>query len=95
MSHEHHALIEWSAEQTSRGLPTVLKTTDPAWFAPGEEAWSVVCEFAIPPSEQGNPSSAKVRFLMPEAPHSQLVVGATLHLFERATCKTALLTITD
>jgi hypothetical protein len=94
MSSEHQALIEWSAEQASHGLPTILKTTDPAWFAPGEEAWSVVVEFAIPPSKQGSPSRAKVRFLMSEAPHSRLVVGATLHLFERATTKTALLTIT-
>ena len=95
MSYEHQALIKWSAEQVSHGLPTVLKTIDPAWFAAGEEAWSVVCEFAIPPSEQGNPSRAKVRFYMPEAPHLRLVVGATLYLFERATTKTAFLTITD
>jgi hypothetical protein len=95
MSSEHHATIEWSAEQAGQGLPKILESIDPSWFNPGEEAWSIVCQFEIPPSEQGNPSRAIVRFLMPEAPHQLLIPGARLHLFERATAKTALLTITD
>lgn len=95
MSSEHQAIVEWSAEQARVGLPKMVESVDPAWFAPGDEAWSVVCQFAVPPNEQGNPSTAKVRFLMPEAPHQRLVPGATLHLFERATTQTALLTITD
>jgi hypothetical protein len=95
MASEHQALVEWSAEQARLGLPKALESIDPAWFASGEEAWSVICRFAVPPNEQGNPSSATVRFLMPEAPHQRLVPGVTLHLFERGTTKTALLTITD
>ena len=82
------ASIRWSSEQERRGLPTFLRTTDPSWHvdeAPKEnEGWSLVCEFDRPPAAQGNPSIARVHFLMPSALH-RLVPGLRLRLFERGT----------
>ena len=93
VSQTHRASIHWSRDQQRLGLPTTTLMTDPAWLAaetPREnEGWSLVCEFERPPAEQGSPSQALVHYLVPAAPHSQLVLGARLQLFERATGQTA------
>jgi len=89
MTVEHLAEIEWSAAQIAAGLPSVERTTDPAWFwddAPRTtEGWSLVCAFAEPPSSQGNPSRASVHFLMDAAPYDRLRPGTLLRMFERGT----------
>ena len=89
MSIEHLAEIEWSAAQVARGLPSLERTTDPAWFWDDPprttEGWSLICAFAEPPSSQGNPSRAFVHFLMDTAPHDRLYAGALLRMFERGT----------
>jgi len=89
MERAHTARIHWSAEHVRRGLPAVARTVDPAWFGdagPGaEEGWSLVCEFGVPPAEQGAPSSGGVYFLVAAAPHDRLRPGASLQMFERAT----------
>lgn len=99
MQRAHSAWIYWSAEQGMRGLPNRSQTVDPAWFddaAPGrEEGWSLVCEFDPPPSEQGDPTEARVRFLVPDAPHDRLRPGVRLRLFERATQQCATIEILD
>jgi hypothetical protein len=102
MERAHAARIHWSAEQRSRGLPTAARATDPAWFdgdpAPGRpdaEGWSLVCEFASAPSEQGDPSAARVRFLVPDAPHERLRPGARLRMIERGTGQLAVVEILD
>jgi hypothetical protein len=82
---EHRARITWSDAQVRRGLPRTRESVDPAWFDAGEEAWSLRCRSEAPPAQQGNPSEARISFLVSEAPHGRLVPGAVLHLFERAT----------
>ena len=86
---EHRARITWSPEQVRQGLPPITQTVDPAWFAddrtPRAEGWSLMCMFEPPPNEQGSPTVARVRFVMPDAPHERLRPGATLRLFERGT----------
>jgi hypothetical protein len=89
MSTQHLARIFWSDEQMRRGLPVFTRSTDPAWCAPGEEPWSLVCRYHASPREQGSPSVATIEFLLPEAPHHRLVAGATLTLFERSTSELA------
>ena len=98
-SQTHRASIRWSPEQERLGIPDLAKTVDPAWFA-GEAAcqdggWSLACKFDRSPRVQGNPSLARVRYVLPDAPHAQLVPGARLQLFERATSKLALVEILD
>lgn len=89
MPPEHFARITWSDEQVRRGLPATPETIDPAWIEGAEvghdDAWSLICHFDVPPSEQGNPSAALVWFLVAEAPHDALQAGAHLRLFERGT----------
>ena len=89
MQTTHRARIQWSEEQVRRGLPSVSRTTDPSWFdgeGPGsEQGWSLVCEFDAPPAHQGNPSHARVAFLVDDAPGDRLRPGTRLHLFERGT----------
>lgn len=89
MSRDHLAQITWSAAQVRAGLPVVTETIDPAWLpdtgATTNEGWSLVCRFAAPAAEQGNPSRARVHFLVPDAPHDHLRPGALLSLYERAT----------
>jgi hypothetical protein len=96
---EHRARITWSDEQVKQGLPKVAQTIDPAWTEGSvpkkDEGWSLACSFEEPPSKQGNPSVATVRFLVEEAPHSFLVPGAHLTLFERATNRCAAVEILD
>lgn len=45
-------------------------------------AWSVVLNFATPPSVQGNPSFGEASFLMDTAPPNRLFVGQRFELFE-------------
>jgi hypothetical protein len=89
MSREHNARIHWSEAQVARGLPSVNRGIDPAWFiepGPGsDEGWSLRYEFASPPIAEGNPSTARVEFVLPGAPHERLQPGVWLELFERAT----------
>ena len=82
---EHRARITWSDAHVRQGLPRLRESVDPAWFAAGEEAWSLRCRFDRAPAQQGNPSEARISFVMPEAPHERLTPGAILSLFERAT----------
>jgi hypothetical protein len=95
MSVERRARITWSPEQLNAGLPDSHESIDPAWFAPGEEGWSLVCQYAISPPQQGSPSIARVHFWIAEAPHERLVPGALLRMFERGTTKEATVEILE
>jgi len=98
MTPEHHARITWSTEHVRRGLLAVNETIDPAWLEgarPTDDGWSLICIFDTPPREQGSPSSARVRWLMENAPHEWLKPGASLRLFERATMDAAKVEILD
>ena len=98
MATEHRAQITWSQEHVRGGLPSYAQTNDPARFddAPeGADAWSLVCSFDTVPAEQGNPSFARVRFMVANAPHELLRPGVTLQLFERATQAYATVQILD
>ena len=90
---EHLARITWSDQYVRLGLPTFGETIDPAWVEDGKhvapEGWSLVCKFDVPPSIQGSPSQARVRFYVSEAPHDILRPGARLRLFERGTTECA------
>jgi hypothetical protein len=94
----HHASIRWSPEQQRQGLPNITQTADPAWHADErpvhDEGWTLLCDFATSPTVQGNPSVARVRYLMPNAPH-RLVRGLHLRLFERGTGQFADVEILD
>jgi hypothetical protein len=85
----HRARITWSAAHLNCGLPACTETTDPSWLldaTPSVDAgWSLVCLFHQSPRDQGNPSEARVHFLVDDAPHHILKPGASLRLFERAT----------
>ena len=89
MTTEHTARITWSSEQVRLGLPSVTSSIDPVWLnddgARSTEGWSLICAFGAPPIEQGNPSLARVRFMMDGAPHESLSPGTVLRMFERAT----------
>ncbi len=99
MPDTHLADVEWSTAQVERGLPSFERITDPAWFwedpPRSTQGWSLACEFTAPPSEQGNPSRATVRFVMDAAPHERLRPGALLRMFERPTHQYATITILD
>ena len=82
---EHTALITWSASREAEGLPSVQQFIQPAWLGEGgqeDEGWSLVCRFDDVPLDQGNPSTAFVRFLVADAPHEYLQPGAVLRLFD-------------
>ncbi len=99
MTTEHRARITWSAEQVRRGLPEIMETIDPAWFegtTPKKgDGWSLVCRFDSPPIQQGNPSTARVRFMVDDAPHGRLGQGARLQLFERGTGELAVVEVLE
>ena len=100
MGRVHTARIHWSSEQLRRGLPARAHTRDPAWFPedagpPVRDGWTLICEFAVPPSEQGDPSTARVQFAMDAAPHDRLAPGTSLQMFEPATLKHARVEILD
>ena len=94
----HRASIRWSPEQQQRGLPVYTQTADPAWHVDEtpklDEGWTLLCDFEHPPALQGNPSIARVRYLMPTAPH-RLERGLHLKLFERGTGQFAEVEILD
>jgi hypothetical protein len=94
----HQASIRWSAEQERKGLPAFSRTVDPSWHIDEvpkqDEGWSLMCNFDSPPVVQGNPSIARVRYLMANAPH-RLVPGLRLQLFERGTSHFADVEILD
>ena len=84
---EHRARIHWSASRASRGLPDTLRYVHAIRFSQGlppwpDESWSLVCTFDSSPLHQGNPSLARVRFLVDAAPHDQLKPGAKCWLYE-------------
>jgi len=80
----HSASITWSAERIRRGLWTAHQRVVPAWFAPDEDGWSLLCEFERPPSEQGSPSFARVSLCVNAAPHERLTRGTRLALFDES-----------
>jgi hypothetical protein len=94
----HRASIRWSPEQQRLGLPQFTRTADPAWHVNDtpkrDEGWTLLCDFERSPALQGNPSTAQVRYLMPNAPHP-LGPGVRLRLFERATSQFADVEILD
>jgi len=93
---DHDARIHWSPEQLRLGLPNTLESVDPAWFPDdASEGWSLVCRFSSPPSEQGSPSTATIRFLVDDAPHRRLRPGVVLRLFERASQRHAIVEVLD
>lgn len=47
-----------------------------------QEAWSILLEFDEPPAVQGNPSMAKARFLVEQAPAERLKPGHAFELYE-------------
>lgn len=97
MTPEHTARITWSDDQVRHGLPDVTQTIDPSWLESdpeGADGWSLVCRFEEPPRQQGNPSIARVRFLVDTAPHV-LRPGTCLRLFERWTTRYAKVEIID
>ena len=63
---------------TGKQYATISRFTEDAgaWL---QEAWSIVLEFDEPPSVQGNPSIARARFLVEQAPVDRLKPG---HAFE-------------
>lgn len=96
---EHRARIVWSDSQVLQGLPTLSETIDPSWFEGdleiGADGWSLVCRFDSPPSQQGNPSTARISFMVEDAPHERLRAGTRLRLFERKTGTYALVEVLD
>ena len=94
----HQASIRWSVAQQRQGLPTFMHTTDPTWrideVPKQDEGWSLMCNFESPPADKGNPSIARVRYLMPNAPH-RLGPGLRLQLYERGTGRYAEVEILD
>ena len=99
MPTEHRANITWSQALAERGLPTTSEVIESAWIdpdAPGEhDGWRLVCGFEAPPSEQGNPSAATVRFASDDAPDDRLSAGITLRLREPGTGHYASVAILD
>src|SRR5215813_1161677 len=63
---------------TGKKYATISRFTEDAdtWL---QEAWSIVLEFDEPPSVQGNPSLARARFLVEQAPVDRLKPG---HAFD-------------
>ena len=99
MRRGHTARIHWSPEQIALGLPRITRTIDPTMFDGAhpirDEGWSLICDFEVPPSEQGDPSTAHVQFFVEGAPHERLIPGTVLWMFERATQQNARVEILD
>ena len=66
---------------TGKQYATIARFTEDAG-ARLQEAWSIVLEFDKPPSVQGNPSIARVRFLVEQAPVDRLKPGRAFGLYE-------------
>lgn len=86
------ARVTWTEgnEARVRPLPSVSRYMDIARFAEdGPEwpdgAWTVVLEFPVPPSVQGNPSHGTVHFLMEDAPNEILRPGNAFELYRGLT----------
>lgn len=99
MSRDHEAEITWSSTLVDQGLPTSQRTIQPTWFwddlPKTTEGWSLVCEFDAPPQRQGNPSRARVHFMMDSAPHDRLGEGVSLRMFEPSSRQYATVRILD
>jgi hypothetical protein len=87
---QHSAILTWLPAEgrgTARrphGLRYVgiarFDSDGPEW---PEGAFSVVCEFDVPPSERDSDSSeARVRFVLPDAPGERLSPGTRFQLYE-------------
>ena len=86
---EHLAIVNWlrTTEDGGLRLPHSLRyigisrfdEDGPDW---PDEACSVVCSFAQPPSEHGSPMEAKVAFLVDHAPHERLAAGVRFRLYD-------------
>ena len=89
--------VTWSTAQEGVGLPTFLRTIDPAWRDElcTTEGWSIVLEFSRTPREQGNPSIGSATFYLPGAPPEWLEPGSTLYVFERGTQQVARVDVLD
>lgn len=85
----HNARVMWlSPEEGGRNsLPDGLRYVTigrfpeegPLW---PDGAWSVVLDFSVPPSKQGNPSLGAASFLMESAPSELLRAGQRFALYE-------------
>jgi hypothetical protein len=79
----HEVNVIWQGDKANH-LPTGLQYItvakfDESWI---DEAWSIVLNFEIPPSQQGNPSKGYAKFLMPNAPLDKLFSGQLFQLYE-------------
>jgi hypothetical protein len=77
--------VFWEGRYASKP-PSVLKHAQVSRFPQNRDLWpnnqwSIVLEFAVPPSVQGNPSNATAHFLVDTAPHERLFSGNTFELF--------------
>jgi hypothetical protein len=89
---ERDATVTWlpAAARGTAKLPATLRYVGLSRFPHQQfdgsgDIWSVVCRFPVPPAEQGNPSVARVQFLVAEAPHEWLTPGARFELWEGPT----------
>lgn len=90
----HHCCVRWLGPELrgKRSLPPVRRYValsrfpedGPAW---PDGAWSVELFFEPPPPEQASndESEGKVKFLVGDAPHGRMRVGAWFELFEGLT----------
>ena len=86
----HTAIVRWlpATVRGRRDLPATLRYVGISRFPEDGDrwpdgAWSVELRFDEPPPEQGTQeSSARVRFLVDEAPHNRLHRGAVFNLYE-------------
>lgn len=84
----HAGLVRWlpAKERDRAGLPATLRYVGIGRFLediPGDDIWSVVLEFEVPPPEQvSDVSRATVRFLVEAAPHDRLQPGVRFSLYE-------------
>ncbi len=95
---DHRVRIIWSVAQVGCGLPTFTDTTDKAWVEdalPPSQGWHLVCHFDQSPRAQGNPSVARVHFLVDDAPHDRLVAGARLRMHQASTTDHAIVEVLD
>lgn len=87
---QHSAILTWlpaevrGTAQRPHGLRYVgisrFDSDGPEW---PDGAFSVVCEFEVPPSERNSDSSeATVRFLVPDAPQERLSPGVRFRLYQ-------------
>jgi hypothetical protein len=96
MTDKHQARIHWWTEHVCLGLADTRRAVDPSWSSDNAaEGWNLICEFAVSPKDQGNPSLATISFLLDDAPAEWLGPGRELQLFEPATGKSARVEILD